>query len=107
MYPGFAKVAREEGFEAIAMIWDDISVAERQHEKRYNDLRANIEAGRVFKREKSVRSGAAVIAAMYTRARMPPKRARRALIPRHISSCSGRIGNICNFAGPLSLRFRG
>jgi rubrerythrin len=54
MYPGFAKVAREEGFEAIAMVWDAISVAEKQHEKRYNDLRANIEAGRVFKREKSV-----------------------------------------------------
>jgi rubrerythrin len=55
MYPGFAKVAREEGLEAIAMIWDSISVAEKQHEKRYNDLRANIEAGRVFKREKSVK----------------------------------------------------
>ncbi len=53
MYPGFAKVAREEGFEAIAMVWEAVSVAERQHEKRYNDLRANIEAGRVFKREKS------------------------------------------------------
>jgi rubrerythrin len=55
MYPGFAKAAREEGFEAIAMIWDNVSVAERQHEKRYNDLRANIEADRVFKRDKSVK----------------------------------------------------
>ncbi|HOS98074.1 MAG TPA: rubrerythrin family protein [Deltaproteobacteria bacterium] len=54
MYPGFAKIAREEGFEAIAMVWDAVSVAERQHEKRYRDLAANIEAGRVFKREKSV-----------------------------------------------------
>jgi rubrerythrin len=53
MYPGFAKVARAEGFEAIAKVWEAISVAEKQHEKRYNDLAANIEAGRVFKREAS------------------------------------------------------
>ncbi|HPI92019.1 MAG TPA: ferritin family protein [Deltaproteobacteria bacterium] len=54
MYPEFAKIAREEGFEVIAKVWDAVSVAERQHEKRYNDLAKNIEAGRVFKREKSV-----------------------------------------------------
>lgn len=54
MYPGFAKIAREEGFEAIAKVWDAVSVAEKQHEKRYNDLAANIEAGRVFKRDTSV-----------------------------------------------------
>lgn len=51
MYPGFAKIAREEGFEVIAKVWEAISVAEKQHEKRYVDLAANIEAGRVFKRE--------------------------------------------------------
>ena len=54
MYPGFAKVAREEGFEEIAKVFESIAVAEKQHEKRYNDLRANIEAGRVFKREGTV-----------------------------------------------------
>ena len=27
MYPGFAKIAREEGFDAIAMVWNAISVA--------------------------------------------------------------------------------
>jgi len=54
MYPGFAKIAREEGFEKIAAVFEAISVAERQHEKRYNDLLANIEAGRVFKRDKPV-----------------------------------------------------
>ena len=51
MYPGFAKVAREEGFEDIAQAFEAIAVAEKQHEKRFNDLAANIEAGRVFKRE--------------------------------------------------------
>ena len=50
LYPGFAKTAREEGFEAIAMVWEAICVAEKQHEKRYRDLLANIEAERVFKR---------------------------------------------------------
>ncbi|TKJ43857.1 rubrerythrin family protein [candidate division TA06 bacterium B3_TA06] len=54
MYPGFAKLAREEGFEGIAAVFEAISVAEKQHEKRYNDLLANIEAGRVFKRDKPV-----------------------------------------------------
>jgi rubrerythrin len=52
MYPGFAKVAREEGFSAIAAVFEKISVAEKQHEKRYQDLAANIEQGRVFQREK-------------------------------------------------------
>jgi rubrerythrin len=54
MYPGFAKVARQEGFEAIAMIWEFISVAEKQHEKRYLDLAANIMADTVFKRDQAV-----------------------------------------------------
>jgi rubrerythrin len=54
MYPGFAKVAREEGFDAVAAVFDAISVAEKQHEKRYNDMRANIESGKVFKKDKKV-----------------------------------------------------
>jgi rubrerythrin len=54
MYPGFAKKAKEEGFDAVAAVFESISVAEKQHEKRYNDLRANIESGKVFKRDKSV-----------------------------------------------------
>jgi rubrerythrin len=54
MYPGFAKVARQEGFEAIAMIWEFISVAEKQHEKRYLDLAANIMADTVFQRDQAV-----------------------------------------------------
>lgn len=54
MYPGFAKVAREEGFEDIALVWEFISVAEKQHEKRYLDLAANIMADRVFKRDEPV-----------------------------------------------------
>ena len=54
MYPEFAKTAREEGFETIASVFEAIAVAEKQHEKRYVDLAANIEAGRVFKRDEEV-----------------------------------------------------
>ncbi len=54
MYPGFAKVAREEGFNNIAVVFEAIAVAEKQHEKRYLDLAGNIEAGRVFKRDTEV-----------------------------------------------------
>ena len=50
MYPAFAKVAREEGFNQIAAVFEAISIAERQHGKRYEDLADNLEAGRVFKR---------------------------------------------------------
>jgi rubrerythrin len=54
MYPGFAKTAKKEGFDDIAAVFRSIAVAEKQHEKRYNDLAANIEAGRVFKRDDEV-----------------------------------------------------
>ncbi len=54
LYPRFAKEAREEGFNDIAAVFSAIAVAEKQHEKRYRDLAANIEAGRVFKRSSKV-----------------------------------------------------
>jgi rubrerythrin len=54
MYPEFAKTAREENLDHIAFIFEAIAVAEKHHEKRYLDLKANIEAGRVFKRDESV-----------------------------------------------------
>ncbi|HPD28373.1 MAG TPA: rubrerythrin family protein [Phycisphaerae bacterium] len=54
MYPDFAKTAREEGFEAVAKVFEAIAVAEKQHEKRYRGLLANVEAGTVFKKSKKV-----------------------------------------------------
>ncbi len=54
MYPEFAKTAREEGFDAIAMVFEFIAVAEKQHEAQYNALAANIEAGTVFKKGEKV-----------------------------------------------------
>jgi rubrerythrin len=54
MYPGFAKVAEEEGFDEIAAIFSSIAVAEKQHEKRYLGLLANVKNGTVFKKDKPV-----------------------------------------------------
>jgi rubrerythrin len=53
LYPAFAATAQEEGFPEIAAVWTAISVAEKQHEKRYRDLLANVETGRVFKRDQA------------------------------------------------------
>ncbi len=55
MYPGFAKVALDEGFEVAAMVMESIAVAEAQHEKRYVELAGNIKADRVFKREQAAK----------------------------------------------------
>jgi rubrerythrin len=54
MYPGFAKVAWDEGFDEVALAFEAISVAEKQHGKRYTDLADNLEAGRVFRRDGKV-----------------------------------------------------
>ncbi|MBN2689745.1 MAG: rubrerythrin family protein [Gammaproteobacteria bacterium] len=50
IYPSFAITAREEGFDEIADVFSAIAVAERQHEKRFRELRDNLIAGKVFKR---------------------------------------------------------
>jgi len=54
MYPGFAKVAEEEGLRNAAAVFLAIAVAEKQHEKRYLALQENIDTGRVFKRDQKV-----------------------------------------------------
>jgi rubrerythrin len=55
IYPGFADVARQEGFKAIASLWEMVAVAERQHERRFRGLLENVEQGRVFKRDQPVK----------------------------------------------------
>lgn len=54
MYPDFAKTAREEGFEAVAKIFDAVSVAEKYHESRYRGFLKNLQEGKVFKKDKKV-----------------------------------------------------
>jgi len=51
MYPEFAKTAREEGYDAVATVFDSIAVAEKQHAKRYEGLKKNVDAKTVFKKE--------------------------------------------------------
>lgn len=54
LYPTFAETAKAEGFNQIAAAFTAISVAEKQHEKRYRDLAQNLESGKVFKRNDKV-----------------------------------------------------
>lgn len=54
MYPTFAKVAKEEGFDDIANIFLAIAKAEKMHEDRYLKLLKNLEEGIVFKRSEKV-----------------------------------------------------
>lgn len=54
MYPAFAKTARAEGFDKIADAFDAISIAEKQHGKRYKELADNLDAGKVFKKNGKV-----------------------------------------------------
>ena len=51
MYDGFARVAREEGFDEIAALFDGVGKVEKEHEARYRKLLANIEGGLVFSRD--------------------------------------------------------
>lgn len=51
MYPTFAKEAREEGFEAIARLFEGVAAIEKEHEERYKKLLANVEGGLVFSKD--------------------------------------------------------
>ncbi len=51
MYAEFAKIAREEGFEKIAFLFEGVAKIEKEHEERYKALLANIKEGKVFEKE--------------------------------------------------------
>ena len=51
MYAEMAKDAREEGFDHIAFLFDEVGKIEREHEERYRKLLANVEGGLVFSRD--------------------------------------------------------
>jgi len=55
MYPEFASTADDEGFPEIAQAMRSIAVAEKQHEKRYLGLLENIEKGKVFRKDNTVK----------------------------------------------------
>ena len=51
MYDQMAKDAREEGFDNIAFLFDQVGKIEKEHEERYRKLLANVEGGLVFSRD--------------------------------------------------------
>ena len=51
MYDGFAKTAREEGFEAIAKMFEGVAAIEKHHEERYRKLLKNIQDKKVFTKD--------------------------------------------------------
>jgi rubrerythrin len=55
LYPEFAKIAREEGFEDVARKFDLVAKVEKEHETRYATLLQNVEMGKVFKKDQPVR----------------------------------------------------
>lgn len=54
LYPEFARIAEEEGFKKIAVLFKSIAKVEKHHEERYRKLCQNLEEGKVFKREDKV-----------------------------------------------------
>jgi len=51
MYATFAKEAKEEGFDRIALLFEMVAAIEKEHEERYLKLLANIKEGKVFESE--------------------------------------------------------
>ncbi len=54
MYATFANEAREEGFEEIALLFENVAKIEKDHEERYRKLLENIKNDEVFKKNESV-----------------------------------------------------
>ena len=48
MYAGFAKTAKEEGFDHIAYLFEEVAKIEKEHEERYLKLLENVKEGKVF-----------------------------------------------------------
>lgn len=48
MYADFAKEAREEGFNKIALLFESVGKIEKEHEERYLNLLKNVDENSVF-----------------------------------------------------------
>ena len=51
MYDKMAKEAREEGFDEIAFLFEEVGKIEKEHEERYRKLLDNIEGDLVFSKD--------------------------------------------------------
>ena len=98
MYPEFAKIARAEGFKAVAIAFETISIAEKQHEKRYKTWQ------KILRRVASLSameklSGVASIVATSTRVKMPLRHVPLVCTHRNTSSYwvkTGKLQALCN-----------
>lgn len=54
VYPAFADIARQEGFESVAVLFDDIAVADQFHERRFRDGLRMLESDRMTRRPEAV-----------------------------------------------------
>jgi rubrerythrin len=55
IYPGMADVAEGEGFPEVAQLYRAVSVAEKEHERRYNALLENVRLNVVFKKGEQIK----------------------------------------------------
>lgn len=73
LYPEFARVAEEEGFKQIAVVFKTIAKIEQHHEQRYLKLFNNLEQGKVFEREGKVTWKCRVCGFLHESAKPPKK----------------------------------
>jgi rubrerythrin len=55
LYPNFAEVAEKEGFKDVANTFRMVAKVEAYHERRYNKLLANVQSGKVFKKDAPIK----------------------------------------------------
>ena len=52
IYPEFAKVAQQEGFEPIAQLWNMISTVERGHDAAFTEMGNRLRDGSLYRRDR-------------------------------------------------------
>ncbi len=55
LYPSFAEIADKEGFKDVARTFRGVAKVEAYHERRYRKLLSNVELGKVFKKDTSIK----------------------------------------------------
>jgi hypothetical protein len=95
LYPSFAAKAREEGFKTIGVIFDMVSVAEKQHERRFRGLLGSLQNGRVFKRDQPVK---VAMPELRIRSRRPSRSSRLSSVCPSTGIFRGACGELVSFS---------
>ena len=103
MYPKFAQIAAQEGFDSIAEVLKNIGYAERYHESRYRALIDAIETGTLFKQDKIV-MWRCTNCGMWHIGTEAPKVCPACLHPRDISSARGQFPAVTRTKGSVNTR---